>query len=134
MCTRKKTLYFNDYAQRSRDAIRRSKGPGVGRKGVSVAPGRLHPREARGRPESRRIVSQHAGTHSTGELTRMSPWKFPLSSIGPSLRFLFAMRLPPVNSLTSHSLGASAEGPLLLAPVLGSPGSRLFARRLFLSI
>lgn len=56
-----------------------------------------------------------------GELTRTSLWKFPLSSIGPVFTVLFAVYLPPVNSLTSHSLGASAEY-LLLALALRCPG------------
>lgn len=56
-----------------------------------------------------------------GELTRTSLWKFPLSSIGPVFTVLFAVYLLPVNSLTSHSLGASAEY-LLLALALRRPG------------
>lgn len=56
-----------------------------------------------------------------GELTRTSLWKFPLSPIGPVFTVLFAVYLLPVNSLTSHSLGASAEH-LLLALALWCPG------------
>lgn len=122
----KRTLCFNDYTQRSRrDTIRRDTvqmtekgGRDIGR---SENLRRLHPRETCECSESPRIVSRHARTYSMGELTRMSPWKFPLSSIGPVFTVLFAVNLLPVNSLTSHSLGASAEF-LLLAPALRSPG------------
>jgi len=60
-------------------------------------------------------VSRHAGklVRSARQLGQTSPWRFPLSSIGPFSRSFFALRLPLVNSLTSHSLGASAHGRLL---------------------
>jgi len=76
-------------------------------------------------------VSQHAGklVRSARQLGRTSSWRFPLSSIGPFSRSFFALRLPLVNSLTSHSLHASAHGRLLrllLASLLLSSPLLLF--------